>query len=54
MNDPVYRPPMPPLTKEDVEAMIAERIAAHTREGLLASTGGAVLLGVLVWVLAGQ
>ena len=54
MNDPIYRPPMPHLTKDDVDRIIDAKIAEHTRQGLLASTGGAVLLGVLVWVLAGQ
>ena len=51
MNDPVYRPPQPPLTKEDVEAMIAERIAEHTRQGMLS---GAVMLAVLVWAVVAQ
>ena len=51
MTHPIYRPPQPPLTKEDVEAMIAERIAEHTRQGLLASAGGAVLMGALVWAV---
>ena len=45
MTHPIYRPPQPPLTKEDVEAMIAERIAEHTRQGMLS---GAVMLAVLV------
>ena len=54
MNDPVYRPPLPPLTKDDVDRIIDAKIAAHTRDGLIASAGGAVLLGALVWVLTGQ
>ena len=48
MTHPIYRPPQPPLTKEDVEAMIAERIAEHTRQGMLS---GAVMLAVLVWAV---
>ena len=54
MNDPIYRPPMPPLTKDDVDRIIDAKIAAHTRDGLIASAGGAVLLGALVWAVVGQ
>ena len=51
MTHPIYRPPQPPLTKEDVDRIIDAKIAEHTRQGLLASAGGAVLMGALVWAV---
>ena len=51
MTHPIYRPPLPPLTKEDVDRIIDAKIAEHTRQGLLASAGGAVLMGALVWAV---
>jgi hypothetical protein len=49
---PIYQPPTAPLTREDVQGMIDRAIAAHTNEGLLASAGGALLLGALVWAMS--
>ena len=54
MTHPIYRPPQPPLTREDVDAMIAQKIAKHTRDGIVASAGGAVVLGALVWAVVAQ
>lgn len=53
MNDPIYQPPQPPLTRADVDRIIDAKIAAHTREGLLASLAGAVALGAAVWAVVG-
>ena len=47
VNDPIYRPPMPPLTKDDVDRIIDAKIAERTRQVLRAIAGGAVLMGVL-------
>ena len=51
MTHPIYRPPQPPLTKEDVDRIIDAKIAKHTRDGIVASAGGAVVLGALVWAV---
>lgn len=71
---PIYKPPAQPLTAEDVQSMIDQRvagivassivetvqgmidraIAAHTQEGLLASAGGALVLGAMVWAMSAR
>jgi hypothetical protein len=41
-----------PITRAEAEDMIDRAIAAHTRDGIVASVGGAVLLVLMVWAVA--
>jgi hypothetical protein len=52
MSRPVYKAPTAPLTAEDVQQMIDRTMSAHKVEEFMASAGGALLLGAMVWAMS--